>query len=130
LFSTTLGDDPRYRPGRTSARFTFADYDFFDRLTTYLTVTIAWTASQMTITINGSTPEFLSPVVAGDFVGSETGSVETSVPVTITIDSDEMFVAEGEAVIRGQVATSTVVRGWDEFEISTVDVSGKATLCQ
>ena len=129
-FNTTLGADPLFAPGKKSARFIYRGTSKSGKAVTYLTVTLGWNTAQLSVAVSGVTPEFLPTILAGDFVGAETGKIQTSVPVNLSLAGGPVLSAAGEAAVRGQVTTGTVVRNEEEFLISNISLAGQGTLCK
>ena len=132
-FEAILGDDPDYTPGVRRARFVYSD-EFVDPKTEeilnidYLVVSLKWTPKQLTVTVKGKTAPyfFLDPILAGNYVGVETGPIEDVVDAAVDFVGEdfEAFVVL-DPNITGKVTTKTVHKGEEEFDVSTINLKGK-----
>ena len=133
FFEAVLGDDPDYTPGVKRAKFVYSN-EFVDPITEeistpdYLVVSLKWTTKRLTVTISGKTAPyfFLDPILAGNYVGGQTGPIEdiTSAAVNFSGEDFEVF-SPFDVNITGKVKTSTVVKGEEEFDVSTISLKGK-----
>jgi hypothetical protein len=66
----TLGDDPAYAPGKTSATILVRteEPDYYNRTYQYLQIKLKWSVKQMQVTITGITPDALPPIWADDYL--------------------------------------------------------------
>jgi len=133
FFEAVLGDDPGYTPGVKRAKFVYSE-EFQDPITEeikildYLVVNLRWTTKRLTVTISGKTAPyfFLDPILAGNYVGGETGPIEdiTNADINFSGEDFEVF-APFDVNITGKVRSRTVVKGEEEFEVSTISLKGK-----
>ncbi len=120
-FDGLLGDDPRYRPGKTSATFTESAPDGSGRTRKTLTVTVNWAQGKLKITITG-TPVYAGDLLASGYQDTPTGRITDSTPATVSLGD---YTQEFEVAVTGKVTTREVRDG--EFSLSTVKLSGKGT---
>jgi hypothetical protein len=94
----------------------------------YLVVSLKWTNNHLTVTVNGKTAPylFMDSILAGDYVGVETGPIEDIVGAAVDFSGEdfEVFVAF-DINITGKVTTKTVHKGEEDFDVSTVSLKGK-----
>jgi hypothetical protein len=133
FFEAILGDDPDYTPGVKPGKFVYSD-EFVDPITEeisnvdYLVVSLKWTNKQLTVTAKGKTAPyfFLESILAGNYVGVETGPIEDVVGAAVDFlgEDFEVFVVF-DPNITGKVTTKTVHKGEEEFDVSTISLKGK-----
>ena len=132
-FEAVLGDDPKYTPGVKRAKFVYSEevqnptteeIKIYD----YLVVNLRWTTKRLTVTLSGKTAPyfFLNRILAGNYVGTETGPIEdiTNADINFSGEDFEVF-APSDVNITGRVRSRTVVKGEEEFEVSTISLRGK-----
>jgi hypothetical protein len=133
FFEAILGDDPDYTPGVKHAKFVYSD-EFVDPITEeisnidYLVVSLKWTNNHLTVTASGKTAPyfFINSILAGNYVGVETGPIEDVVDAAVdSLGEDfEVFVVF-DINITGKVTTKTVHKGEEDFDVSTISLKGK-----
>jgi hypothetical protein len=123
-FDLLLGDDPTYRPGRTSVHLVFSDTDDNGLPIVYLNITLNWTPQALTIRITGKTPDFQDPILAGFYIDDFTRRYADVSEAAITVDDTTFYF---DVDYSGRVTTRTVFRGPDqeEFDISATRLHGK-----
>jgi len=69
---------------------------------------------------------FLNPILAGNYVGAETGPIEdiTNADINFSGEDFEVF-APSDVNITGKVGSRIVAKGEEEFEVSTINLIGK-----
>jgi hypothetical protein len=118
------------------AKFVYSE-EFVDPITEeisnidYLVVNLRWTTKRLTVKISGKTAPyfFLDPILAGNYVGAETGPIEDVVDAAVDfLGEDFEAFAPFDVNITGKVRAKTVVKGEEEFEVSTISLKGKGIL--
>jgi hypothetical protein len=75
-FHATLGSDPQYRVGKTSATFTqTAASSSGNSRTTLATARLKWTREKLTVQLDAATPQGGKPIAAEDFLESNPGKL-------------------------------------------------------
>jgi hypothetical protein len=121
-FDATLGQGG-FKPKKTSVKYVVSDEDWDGIIRKYLTVTVSWNKTQMTVSVSCVTSpwDIQSPVVAGYYTG-ENGKITDQIGGQIDIgDLSVEFILNSVATVK----TTTVKKYGEEFDISTVTV--KAT---
>ena len=113
-----LGDDPNYYKGKKSAKIIFSDVEDWGSI--LKTVTLKWNTKQLTIGVtyqyklsveNNSIPECKKYKGCAEYIFNFSDDV-----------SEKFFVNYS-----GKNTTKTVIRGGEEYYLTTTSVSGKAT---
>ena len=119
-FKAALGDDPDYRRGNRSARVVFSNSEGRRDLR-YLTVVLRWDSKNLTVAINGKTPQFLDTLMAAKYLGAETGPVnETVFGLLQFSDVSVNF----QFTITGNVATEAVGLEGQASTLSKIELNG------
>jgi hypothetical protein len=120
-----LGDDPAYAPGKTTANILVkTEYpDYYNRMYQYLQILFKWNAKQLTITINGITPDSLVPVWADDYL-YETTTVNDTTDAYIEF-GDNIKLLFDPVYIKGKAATKYVKKYG--FDVSKIKLTGTGT---
>lgn len=120
-FDGVLGDDPRYRPGKTSATFTENAPDGTGRTRKALTVKVSWVQGKLKINVTG-TPVYAGDLLTSGYQDTPTRRITDSTTAALTLGD---YTQEFEVAVTGKVTTREVRNG--EFTLSTVKLSGKGT---
>jgi hypothetical protein len=121
VFTGVLGNDPNYKPWSRSARFVLTHSDG-PRNIRYLSVVLNWNRRNLNVGINGKTPQFLDPLMAGVFLGSETGPIYETAFGQLKF-SDNVSV-NFQFTITGNVATEAVALEGQVSKLSKVELNG------
>ena len=122
-----LGDDPAYTAGTTKATFRATYLNSKGKLAVYQTVSLKWTATQLTVSVTGKTADITMPgwstIQAANYVGLSTG------PLTGTTSGSVKFgdtsIVFDQVPVTGSVATKQVVaKDTDHYEVSKVKIMG------
>jgi hypothetical protein len=121
VFTRVLGDDPNYRPWSRSARFVVTNSEG-PRNIRYLSVVLSWNRRNVNIGITGKTPQFLAPLMAGVFLGSETGPIYDTAFGQLKFS--ENVSVDFQFTITGNVATEAVALEGQVSKLSKVELTG------
>ncbi len=126
--SHSLGDDPKYVPGKTSAIFVDTETNDSGKTVVYQIVRLKWTAKQLTVTITGKTSDTatsnLFPILADSYDGSASGPINST--TTGSIDFGDASVTFGWVAVTGNVVTKDVTgKDGSSFSPSTIKIKGK-----
>jgi hypothetical protein len=125
LFDAVLGNDPDYATGDHKAKFLFTDSNARSKTIKYLKVNLHWNARQLRIFVHGRTPDFLRPIMAGDYVGFETGGISDM--TTAHLEFGDPVKADFDVSVSGYVHTRPVEKWTQQFEVSNVWLMGVGT---
>jgi hypothetical protein len=117
-----LGDDTAYTPGKTSAQILVRteEPDYYGRMYQYLQIRLKWNAKQLTIIINGITPDSLVPIWADDYLYEN--AVVNDVTDAYIEFGDDVKVMFYDIYIKGKAKTKYVKKyGWD---VSNIKLNG------
>jgi hypothetical protein len=119
-----LGDDKNYTSGKTSAKFLYYD-TYYDSTVCYLKISLKWNSKQLTVTVEGKTPDWgVNPILANDYLGEESGPINNSAIAKVNFSTLQALF---DVSITGKVTTKTVVKHGEEFEVSNISLKGKGT---
>lgn len=124
LFDLVLGDDPNYRPGRTSALITYSDLDDNGDPIVYLSFQVRWNTKELTLKAEGLTPEFQESILAGFYLDEISRRFEDTSEAAITVEDTTFYF---DVDYSGKVTSRTVVKSpaREEFEVSAVSLKAK-----
>lgn len=124
FFDLVLGDDPNYRPGRTSALITYSDIDDDGAPVVYLSFQIRWNSKELTVKAEGLTPDFQDSLVAGSYMDDITHRFSDTGESAITVEDTTFYF---DVDYSGKVTSRTVVKGpaREEFDVSSVSLKAK-----
>jgi hypothetical protein len=120
-----LGDDPSYSSGHHRARFLLTVSNGDRRTMRYLRILLNWNVRELKVFVRGRTPDFLSPVMAGDYVGSETGGISDL--TTARLEFAQQVQVDFNVAVSGYVHTKPVEKWKQLFEVSSVWLMGRGT---
>ncbi|RYD75857.1 MAG: hypothetical protein EOP84_17675, partial [Verrucomicrobiaceae bacterium] len=125
-FHATVVEAQKFSPSKKKLIFTKVAANSKGKPTTWLKVVITWNKKFATLKVTGRTPEFVPPVIAGEFDGLVTQPISTTREGLFILGELEKGV---EFALSGKVKTKTAV-GKDDVShsISTVSLTGKGTL--
>jgi hypothetical protein len=124
-FDGVLRDDPDYAVGDHRAKFFLTDSSADGKTIKYLRVGLHWNADQLVVFIHGKTPDFLNPVMAGDYVGFETGWISDT--TLAHLEFAQQLQVDFNMEVTGYVYTKSVERWRQQFEVSNVWLMGVGT---
>jgi len=124
----TLGDDPGYVTGKTSATFVETYTDDNNKERVYQTTRLKWTASQLTVTVKAKTSDIdtsgLQPIIAYDYEGGDSGPISTNMEATMDF-GDDLSVAFDTVTVTGKATTKDkTAKDGSDFSLSTVKIKG------
>lgn len=120
-FTRTLGEDPRYRAGKTSAAFTVTGMNAQNRPVKVLTVTLNWARGRLKV-IARSTASYPNALLAATFLNVETGLAAGTTGSLIQLGS---FERELEFSYTGKV-TTTLTRD-EKYLLSAIQLRATGT---
>ena len=120
-FKAVLGDDPDYKRGNRSARIVFSNSEGRRDLR-YLTVVLHWDSKNLTVAINGKTPQFLDTLMAAEYLGAGTGLIDES--TFAHLDFSDKISVDFQVNITGSVATKAVSLEGQELPLSKIELNG------
>ena len=133
-FSHTLGDDKKYKVGKsTSATFVESyDDDYTGKTTVTDTTKLKWTASKLSITITGKNGGWIA---TGNYDEEDSGKISTmvpdnygSVPLTGNIIFGNTSVTFSNVNFTGTVKTKdSTAKDGSDFLLSTISLKGSGT---
>jgi hypothetical protein len=121
VFRAVLGNDPNYKPWSRSARFVVTNSDGL-RNVRYLSVVLNWNRRNLNVGINGKTPQFLDPLMAGVFLGDKTGPIYDTAFGQLKFS--ENVSVDFQFTITGNVATGAVGIEGQASTLSKVELNG------
>jgi hypothetical protein len=124
LLDLLLGDDPSYRPGRTSAHLLYSDVDDHGVTVVYLNAQLHWSSKELTLRVQGRTPGFQDPILAGFYLDDFTRRFGDTTTAALTLDNTTFYF---DVDYGGRVTSRTIVRGpaQEEFDVSSVSLKAK-----
>jgi hypothetical protein len=123
-YTVTPGDDPKYKPGKKTAKIVLQDYNDNDKLVTYLTTNLSWGAKKVSIAVSGKTPAFLDPPLAGDYQDPP-GPISDTVPASFGLVSGDFAYSQPYNVtLTGKTKIKQVTKSEEEFDLYTINLSG------
>jgi hypothetical protein len=127
-YSFRVGDDPQYQPGHTSAKVAMQEYNDNDKLVTYLKASFKWSATKLTIAINGFTPAFISPPLAYYYAadyGGTPGPIQESRDALATITIQGIPVDQPFSVaLTGTSSVKPVIKQEEAYDLCKVKLKG------
>ena len=125
--SHSLGDDPKYVPGKTTATFIDTEANDKGKTVVYRIVRLKWTATQLTVTITGKTSDTstsnLTPILAGNYDGGASGPISGTTSGSISFGTTR--VTFDSVAVTGQIVTKHVTgKDGTAFSRSSVKIKG------
>jgi hypothetical protein len=125
-FNATLGEAVGgYNPKKKNVRFVVVESDMDGVNRQYLTVTLSWSKTSMTVKVTCTTaPWYIEyPIIAGYYIGESSGGI--SEPLAAEIDIDDLYLGF-DLTANGSVKTKTTDKK-DLGEYDTSSISVKAS---
>ena len=130
-YTGALGFDPKYLPGKTSAKFTLGrvldETAAKPKLVTLLTVQFKWTATRLSANISGTAlvEDDVAPILVDQFINQPSAVVSNTVASRITLGS---YALATDIPYKATIKTAAVTTGGNLQTNSTVKISGRLSL--
>lgn len=127
--SGTLGDDPRYAPGKTSIFIPALGFDDNDKPIGKNGTKLSWTATRLTLTVTGSTATEMPGTVELDNWSTNTESSPVRVISTVSLQFGPLNAPGRNVYITGNCsavhrAFGSEDEGFEEFDLVSVSLAG------